>query len=306
MEKGTILLLIGCLQILHCLILVNSENVGIATSSVQNALPNNTTKNNTESLSQLLNTTGSNANVHKNRNITPTGTENNTKSANIPIDRNNNKTEELGKNGMATKNSENKEDSSQNSTTNLGVITVNATDVTIPKDKLKTTNLKPGMQNENISQASNKTTEIKYITKPTKTTASTKGKPVSSNTTATTTTTTTTTTPKPKKPSITFGLGDFPILPGESNVINAMVASSSKLPVANDPVVPPNVQPSQELNNGFNYYSSRDYIVPIMTVLFTIPLAIGVVITTYRRFRDCWSTRHYRRMDFLVDGMYND
>uniref|UniRef100_A0A0K8V8I3 Uncharacterized protein n=1 Tax=Bactrocera latifrons TaxID=174628 RepID=A0A0K8V8I3_BACLA len=267
-------------------------------------------KNNTESLSQLLNTTGSNANVNKSRNISPTGTEINTKSANIPIDRNNNKTEALGINGVATKNSQNKKDSPQNSTTNLGVITVNATNVRSLKDKLKTTILKPGIQNENNLQASNKTTEIKYITKPTPTTVSTKGKTVSSNTTTTTTTTktttTTTTTPKPKKPSITFGLGDFPILPGESNVINAMVASNSKLPVANDPVVPPNVQPSQELNNGFNYYSSRDYIVPIMTVLFTIPLAIGVVITTYRRFRDCWSTRHYRRMDFLVDGMYND
>ncbi|XP_049310497.1 dual specificity protein kinase shkD [Bactrocera dorsalis] len=305
MEKGTILLLIGCVQILHCLILVNSEN-GIATSSEQNALTNNTAKNNAESLPQLLNTTGSNA---KTRNVKPTGTENNTKSANVPIDRNNNKTEALGKNDVATINSENKEVNPQNSTTNLGVITVNATEIL--KDKLKTTILKPGVQNENNTQSSNKTTEIKYITKPTPTTASTKGKTVSSNSTATTTTkatttTTTTTTPKPKKPSITFGLGDFPILPGESNVINAMVASSSKLPVANDPVVPPNVQPSQELNNGFNYYSSRDYIVPIMTVLFTIPLAIGVVITTYRRFRDCWSTRHYRRMDFLVDGMYND
>ncbi|XP_067640702.1 probable serine/threonine-protein kinase nek3 [Eurosta solidaginis] len=124
-----------------------------------------------------------------------------------------------------------------------------------------------------------------------------------STTTTKTTTTTTTTTTKPKKPAITLGLGDFPHLPGEP--IPTKKTTYSKLPTSND-ISAPNAEPSQEMNSGFNYHRSRDFIVPIMTVLFTIPLVCGVVITTYRRFRDCWSTRHYRRMDFLVDGMYND
>lgn len=47
------------------------------------------------------------------------------------------------------------------------------------------------------------------------------------------------------------------------------------------------------------------YIFPLVVLIFLVPMVLGVGIIVLRRVRDYWSTRHYRRMDFLVDGMYN-
>ncbi|XP_054728040.1 mucin-5AC [Anastrepha obliqua] len=328
-------------------ILVNGESANNATSSVQTALPNNgtnititkyqikNTPNVTNALyaEMVLNGTGNNGSTEKmlSRKITktaneptPTETQNSTKvdaavpghknstqvepklamvAPNVIIDVNTlspNTTESVAAELNVTKSGNTTNVRHQDNT--LGKNLVNTTisiNLKNTTNQTTTTTLRtPTAKVEGGAQAGDNSMDVR----------STNGTiPQIKHTTSTTTTTTTTTTPKPKKPSITFGLGDFPELPGERIVFNkAPESSSSKLPVPNDPVVPPNAQPSQELNSGFNYHSSRDYIVPIMTVLFTIPLAIGVVITTYRRFRDCWSTRHYRRMDFLVDGMYND
>lgn len=137
------------------------------------------------------------------------------------------------------------------------------------------------------------------------TTPSTTTTTTTTTTTSTTTTTTTTTTPKPKKPTITYGVEDFPDLDKENPAwhnLTQQQTASSKLPLPEAPYA----QPSQEEFNNNTFHGSRDYILPIVSMIFIIPLVIGVLITTYRRFRDCWSTRHYRRMDFLVDGMYND
>jgi len=49
-----------------------------------------------------------------------------------------------------------------------------------------------------------------------------------------------------------------------------------------------------------------DYIIPVITTIFALPLFAVVIFVLYRRGRDCWEKRHYRRMDFLIDGMYND
>uniref|UniRef100_A0A182Q1T4 Uncharacterized protein n=1 Tax=Anopheles farauti TaxID=69004 RepID=A0A182Q1T4_9DIPT len=49
----------------------------------------------------------------------------------------------------------------------------------------------------------------------------------------------------------------------------------------------------------------REYIVPIVTLIFAIPLLLGLFLLSYRRAKEFWLTRHYRRMDFLIDGMYN-
>ncbi|XP_043483197.1 uncharacterized protein LOC122511782 [Leptopilina heterotoma] len=49
-----------------------------------------------------------------------------------------------------------------------------------------------------------------------------------------------------------------------------------------------------------------DYVVPIMITIFTVPLLSVATYILYRRGRDCWDKRHYRRMDFLIDGMYNE
>lgn len=49
-----------------------------------------------------------------------------------------------------------------------------------------------------------------------------------------------------------------------------------------------------------------DYIIPVIITIMALPLLGGATFLLYRRGRDCWDKRHYRRMDFLIDGMYND
>lgn len=49
-----------------------------------------------------------------------------------------------------------------------------------------------------------------------------------------------------------------------------------------------------------------DYIVPVIITIVALPILGAAIFVLYRRGRDCWDKRHYRRMDFLIDGMYND
>lgn len=69
----------------------------------------------------------------------------------------------------------------------------------------------------------------------------------------------------------------------------------------------PRLEPSRELrlDDDAERNAAGRYVIPIVTLIFAVPMVIGVGIVLTRRFRYYWSTRHYRRMDFLVDGMYN-
>lgn len=49
-----------------------------------------------------------------------------------------------------------------------------------------------------------------------------------------------------------------------------------------------------------------DYIVPVVISVIALPLLAAAAFVMYRQGRDCWDKRHYRRMDFLIDGMYNE
>ncbi|EFN64265.1 hypothetical protein EAG_05287 [Camponotus floridanus] len=49
-----------------------------------------------------------------------------------------------------------------------------------------------------------------------------------------------------------------------------------------------------------------DYIIPVIITIVALPILGAAIFVLYRRGRDCWDKRHYRRMDFLIDGMYND
>ncbi|XP_034490306.1 cell wall protein DAN4 [Drosophila innubila] len=125
-----------------------------------------------------------------------------------------------------------------------------------------------------------------------------------STTSTTTTSTTTTTTMRPLKPNITRSMA-VPV-PGEKDQqLNAATIDSARVDasiIKSDPIS----QSVQEMVSSIPNHDENEYLVPIVTVMFTVPLAIFVFIILYRRFRDLWTTRHYRRMDFLVDGMYND
>ncbi|XP_054004637.1 uncharacterized protein LOC128890300 [Hylaeus anthracinus] len=49
-----------------------------------------------------------------------------------------------------------------------------------------------------------------------------------------------------------------------------------------------------------------DYLLPVIITLLALPILGAVIFMVYKQGRDCWDKRHYRRMDFLIDGMYND
>lgn len=49
-----------------------------------------------------------------------------------------------------------------------------------------------------------------------------------------------------------------------------------------------------------------NYIIPAAITLTTLPLMGAVFYILYKRGRDYWDKRHYRRMDFLINGMYNE
>ncbi|XP_066590085.1 uncharacterized protein [Prorops nasuta] len=49
-----------------------------------------------------------------------------------------------------------------------------------------------------------------------------------------------------------------------------------------------------------------DYIIPTVISMIAIPILCATTYIIYKQGRDCWDKRHYRRMDFLIDGMYND
>lgn len=49
-----------------------------------------------------------------------------------------------------------------------------------------------------------------------------------------------------------------------------------------------------------------DYVLPVVITLIALPVLGAIIFMVYKQGRDCWDKRHYRRMDFLIDGMYND
>lgn len=144
---------------------------------------------------------------------------------------------------------------------------------------------------------------MKDVTKPTN---STGNSTTNSNTTSTMASTKTTvkTTPKPTKPPVVYSMGTHS--EWEKDQEQGKDGGKPPLPKPVSTLAEPVTPQVQELTGNLSDRGDTGYVVPIVTVLLTVPLAIGVVTIMYRRFRDMWSTRHYRRMDFLVDGMYND
>ena len=53
-------------------------------------------------------------------------------------------------------------------------------------------------------------------------------------------------------------------------------------------------------------FSRTDYVIPVVLVIMTVPLVIVLALFLYRKGSEFWERRHYRRMDFLIDGMYNE
>lgn len=130
----------------------------------------------------------------------------------------------------------------------------------------------------------------------------------SSSTSTTTTTTTTTTTPKPKKPTVTVALDDDQTIVHVPSVKTGSGSGADRMAHPHMPssldVEEPIAQLSME--QPVRSRTSRDLVIPVVSLIFAVPMILGLLTVVMRRFRDYWQTRHYRRMDFLVDGIYND
>ncbi|TDG43288.1 hypothetical protein AWZ03_010293 [Drosophila navojoa] len=188
-------------------------------------------------------------------------------------------------NGNESKNNNSNSNSSSSSGT---TVTINTTTAAVINGTA--TNSSSGSSNNSsIAATPTSTTSTSSTTTTTTTTTST-----STTTTTTTPSTTTTTTARPKKPTVTSSMAKQ--IEGEKLDMSALNGGSGA----------PHVLPVQQMSSSLVNRGENEYIVPIVTVMLAVPLAIAVFIMGYRRFRDLWTTRHYRRMDFLVDGMYND
>lgn len=49
-----------------------------------------------------------------------------------------------------------------------------------------------------------------------------------------------------------------------------------------------------------------DYVVPIVVVILSVPLVAIAISFVYKRCADWWQHRNYKRMDFLIEGMYHN
>lgn len=103
-----------------------------------------------------------------------------------------------------------------------------------------------------------------------------------------------TTTKKPvqKKPLLTIESEGLP------DTLEEIVPSPS---TTSDGAVPQFYQSSVNQPKG-----QPGYIIPIVITLFALPLLVLIGYQAVRRGKEAWRNRHYRRMDFLIDGMYND
>lgn len=113
--------------------------------------------------------------------------------------------------------------------------------------------------------------------------SSTKAARTTAKTTTTTKKLTVSTTPKPFKPLRTEHDDGFVVKNTEEHARQL-----------------PNIETYTEKKTR-----SADYVVPIVAIIFSVPLVAFIISVVYKRGTDWWQHRNYRRMDFLIDGMYN-
>lgn len=74
-----------------------------------------------------------------------------------------------------------------------------------------------------------------------------------------------------------------------------------------DPEVQDQLHPPHIYNNKINNLSSHPGIVmPLVITILVVPVFAVLGYMALRRGHEAWKNRHYKRMDFLLDGMYNE
>lgn len=73
---------------------------------------------------------------------------------------------------------------------------------------------------------------------------------------------------------------------------------SSRISVVADQIQSPRIQVSTSRHPGL--------VMPIVITILVVPMFAVLGYMAMKRGRDAWKNRHYKRMDFLLDGMYNE
>ncbi|KAJ8675508.1 hypothetical protein QAD02_011294 [Eretmocerus hayati] len=96
------------------------------------------------------------------------------------------------------------------------------------------------------------------------------------------------------------------ILKGAEAEVKKPVGKPKPVFTESDGKAPDGPIPASPTRASLSTPSKIDYIVPAAITLTALPLLGAAFLVLYRRGRDYWDKRHYRRMDFLIDGMYNE
>lgn len=112
--------------------------------------------------------------------------------------------------------------------------------------------------------------------------------------------------PIAKKPSVTYSADDDPeIIDQEKKYFKLITKKNSETGkdskdnlVVEEPIAELSKEPIVKENH-------RQYFIYLI-LIFALPTFLGLVVIAAKRFRENWSTRQYRRVDFLVDGMYDN
>lgn len=105
----------------------------------------------------------------------------------------------------------------------------------------------------------------------------------------------------PKKPEITFSVDDDPHLKSIKDTLSKTAYSTTyegHIPLS-EPII---LQSSELLDDD---YKGRDYVMPIIGLIFAVPLFLFVANCVTRELKNCWSKRNYQRMDYLINDLYN-
>ena len=61
-----------------------------------------------------------------------------------------------------------------------------------------------------------------------------------------------------------------------------------------------------DIINGLVSNSKKEILLPIAASILLLPLIGILLFFLWRKTKEYWDKRYYKRMDFLIDGMYND
>lgn len=111
--------------------------------------------------------------------------------------------------------------------------------------------------------------------------------------------------PIAKKPPVTYSADDDPeIIDQEKKYLKLAKKNNEAVKNSKENFVE---EPLAELSKEpiIVKESHRQYFIYII-LLFALPTFLGLITIAVKKFRENWSTRQYRRVDFLVDGMYDN